>query len=221
MKIKMKKQEINCKWVVLHITVRFALEPPSAVLASGGPIRPYGPAGFEQMNAPLPETKGQNILYQGETMICAACNYLTIPEKHMNPNWEKALEWIRAEKWRNLGEGKTEIDGERVFVSRMKYTSKPIGECRYETHRIYADIQIVLKGAEMADVCGMNGLREIAPYSAEKDIAFFDGNPAIVHRVVLSFPLALVLFPEDAHKPSIAVGNPSEIEKVVFKVALQ
>ena len=153
-------------------------------------------------------------------MICAACNYLAIPEKHMNHNWEKALEWIRAEKWKGLGEGKTEIDGDRVFVSRMKYTSKPIGECRYETHRIYADIQIVLKGAEMTDVCGMKDLQVTTPYSAEKDIEFFDGHPALVHRVILSFPLALVLFPEDAHKPSIALGSPGEIEKVVFKVAL-
>jgi YhcH/YjgK/YiaL family protein len=175
---------------------------------------------IKKINALLPEIKRQNILYQGVIMICAACNYLTIPEQYMNPNWEKALEWIRVEKWRNLGEGKTEIDGDRVFVSRMKYLSKPIGECRYETHRIYADIQIVLKGVEMADVCDMNDLRETTPYSAEKDIAFFDGNPALVHRVVLAFPLALALFPEDAHKPSIALGNPAEIEKVVFKVAL-
>jgi YhcH/YjgK/YiaL family protein len=154
-------------------------------------------------------------------MICAVCDYLTIPEQYMNPIWEKALEWIRAEKWKALGEGKTAIDGDRVFVSRMKYTSKPIGECRYETHRIYADIQITLKGVELVDVCAMNGLQVTTPYSVEKDIEFFDGEPALVHRTVLAFPLALVLFPEDAHKPSIALGNPGEIEKLVFKIALK
>jgi YhcH/YjgK/YiaL family protein len=158
-------------------------------------------------------------------MICAACDYLTIPEQYMSPNWEKALDWIRAEKWKGLAEGKTAIDGDRVFVSRMKYTSKPIEKCRYETHRVYADIQIVLNGVELVDVCGLNGVRLITPYSEEKDIAFFEENPDMarqpVHRLILSFPLALALFPEDAHKPSIALGNPLEIEKLIFKIALQ
>lgn len=161
-------------------------------------------------------------------MLCTACNLLAIPEKYMNLNWEKALDWVKTEKWKQLGEGKTEIDGDRVFVNRMKYTSKPIEACRYETHRLYADIQIVVKGAELVDICNKNALRAAEPYSEEKDIAFWDETPGtsgetfqgIFHRVVLSYPLALVLFPEDAHKPSIALKTPMDIEKVVFKVAL-
>ena len=154
-------------------------------------------------------------------MICANWYLLTIPEKRINKNWEKALEWIRAEEWTKLNEGKTEIDGRRVFVSYTKYISKPVEECPYEAHRLYADIQIVLKGTELVDICGKDGLRLASPYSAEKDIAFFDGEPALVHRVALGFPLALVLFPEDVHKPCIAAGKPAEIEKIVLKVALE
>ena len=154
-------------------------------------------------------------------MICAAISNLTIPGKWMNANWETALDWLRAEKWKDLPEGKTEIDGDRVYVSHTKYKSKPVEECRYETHQRYADIQILLNGVELVDVCARDALNVTVPYSAEKDIDFLDGSPDVVHRVALSYPLALVLFPEDAHKPCIAPGNPADVEKIVLKVALK
>jgi YhcH/YjgK/YiaL family protein len=153
-------------------------------------------------------------------MICACCNHLIIPEKIINPNWEKALDWIKNEKWKNLPEGKTLINRKNVYVSLMKYTNKPFEECRYETHRIYADIQIVTEGVELVDVCIREELQVTVPYSEEKDVDFMDGQAETVHRIALSYPLALVLFPEDAHKPSIALGNPAAVTKLVFKVAL-
>ena len=155
-------------------------------------------------------------------MICASIKDLTIPEKHMNPNWKIAFDWLKAEKWKNnLPDGKSEIAGDKVYVNHQKYKSKPIENCRYETHQRYADIQILLSGTELIDVCVKDDLKVTEPYSAEKDVEFQEGNSALVHRVVLSYPMALVLFPEDAHKPCIANGNPADVEKIVLKVALK
>lgn len=154
-------------------------------------------------------------------MICAPYKELIIPENLRSPNWEKALAWLKGDSWKALPLGKTEIDGAKVYVLRSSYTSKPLSECRYESHRLYADIQMVIKGNELLYVCLRDGLEIVQPYSAEKDIDFLEGKPEPLHSVVLGFPLAAVLFPWDVHMPSVAPdGWSGEVEKIVLKIAL-
>ena len=152
-------------------------------------------------------------------MICAAYKDLTIPEKLMNPNWEKALAWLKADSWKNIPMGKTEIDGPGFYVLRMTYTSKPLSEGRYESHRVYTDVQLLTKGSELIQVCLRDGLKVVEPYSTEKDIDFLEGEPEPVHGIILGFPLAAVLFPWDVHMPCLALNSgPEEIEKIVLKI---
>ena len=154
-------------------------------------------------------------------MICASNKELIIPENLMNAHWEKALEWLRGDLWKNIPLGKTEIDGDNVYALRSSYMSKNKNECRYESHRLYADIQMAIKGSELLLVCLRDGLKIAEPYSAEKDIDFLEGEPEVLHRIVLDFPLAVVLFPWDVHMPSVALADrPGKIEKIVVKVAL-
>ena len=154
-------------------------------------------------------------------MICASYKELTIPENLRSPNWEKALAWLKADSWKNISLGKTEIDGTKVFVTRSAYTTKLLGECRYESHRVYADIQMLIKGSEIIQVCLRDGLKITEPYSAEKDIDFLEGEPNPVHQIVLAFPLAVIFFPWDVHMPLIAPDNkPNETEKIILKIAL-
>ena len=42
--------------------------------------------------------------------------------------------------------GKYAIDGERLFVIIQDYTTKPVEQCRWESHRKYIDIQYMLAG---------------------------------------------------------------------------
>jgi len=154
-------------------------------------------------------------------MICAAYKDIIIPKKQMNQNWEKALAWLKADSWKDLPVGRTEIDGAKVYVLRQLTASKPLSECRYESHRVYADIQMDVKGSEIIRVCLRDSLKITEAYSAEKDIDFLEGEADPLHQIVLAFPLAAVLFPWDVHKPLIAVNEkPAEIEKIVVKVAL-
>jgi YhcH/YjgK/YiaL family protein len=157
-------------------------------------------------------------------MICANYKELIIPEKLKSPNWEKALEWLKGDSWKDLPPGKTEIDGPRIYALRQSYTSKLRKDCRYEGHRLYADVQMVIKGSDLVLVCLRDDLKIAEPYSAERDIDFLEGEPDKdkIHEVVLGFPMAAVLFPWDIHMPCVAPDDkPGEIEKVVLKVALQ
>ena len=154
-------------------------------------------------------------------MICASYKELVIPENLRSPNWEKALEWLRKDSWKDIPLGKTEIDGSKVYVLRSSYTSKLRSECRYESHRLYADIQMVIKGRELLLACPRDGLKLVEPYSAEKDVDLLEGKPEPCHSIILGLPLAAVLFPWDVHMPSVAPDDkPGEVEKIVMKVAL-
>lgn len=155
-------------------------------------------------------------------MICAPYKNLNITGKLANPNFEKALTWLKKDTWKDLPLGKTEIDGSKLYVVRSSYKSKPLGECLYESHRLYADIQIAIKGCELVYVCRREGLKIVEAYSPEKDVDLLEGEPENVDMVVLDFPLAVVLFPWDIHMPSVAPGdNVGEVEKIVLKVALK
>ena len=154
-------------------------------------------------------------------MICGNYKELIIPKKLSSPNWEKALAWLKSDAWKDLPEGKTEIDGKNFYVLHTKRMTKMRGECQYETHKLYADIQMVIKGSETFYVSSREDLKEATPYSEEKDIDFLAGEPEKGHDIILSFPLAVAVFPWDAHMPSVAVnGTPAEEEKIVLKIAL-
>ena len=154
-------------------------------------------------------------------MICAPYKEVVIPENLRSPNWDKALEWLKSDSWKNLPMGKTEIDGSNFYVLHSSNTTKLLKDCRYESHQRYADIQMGIKGSELILVCSREGLKLTEPYSAEKDIDFLEGEPVNGHTIVLSPPMAVVLFPWDVHMPGVALHNkPGEVEKIVLKVAL-
>ncbi|MDR2102370.1 MAG: YhcH/YjgK/YiaL family protein [Treponema sp.] len=154
-------------------------------------------------------------------MIIGSYKHLTVPRELQSPNWETAFKWLAEEKWKDLPEGKVEIAGSRVYATRSLYIPKPFEDTKYETHRRYADIQILQEGTEIMFVCDPGNLNSQAPYNPEGDFEFFTGNPSGAHRIILTNPLAAILFPSDAHRPGIAATeNPSPVKKLVVKVYL-
>jgi YhcH/YjgK/YiaL family protein len=139
----------------------------------------------------------------------------------MNPNWEKALEWLAGEKWEDLPPGRVEIDGSRVYATLSAYQTKPLEDAKYETHRRYADIQIVLEGTELILACDPAFLTRATPYDPQNDFELFTGDSSGSHRIILHKPGAAVFFPADAHCPGIAAAeDPSPVRKLVVKVRL-
>ncbi|MFH2113971.1 MAG: YhcH/YjgK/YiaL family protein [Spirochaetota bacterium] len=129
--------------------------------------------------------------------------------KVLSKNFADAIAWIEAGSWMKFPGGKFPIDGTRLLALVMSGESKPLASCAYETHRRYADIQILLEGKEYVMVRDSEGMPVTTPYSAEKEIEFLgDGNPAAEQRVVLEPGVAAIFFPEDAHKPCVAQSAP-------------
>lgn len=140
-------------------------------------------------------------------------------------NLDAAIDWIAAGGWEKLPEGKLEIAGDRVYAIVQRYNSKAIENCRFETHRNYIDIQMLVSGAELMEVRPAEGLKVTEPY--KPDVEFYanpaSANPAAEssHEILLTAGAAAILFPEDAHRPCIAVdGKPEAVHKIVLKVAI-
>jgi YhcH/YjgK/YiaL family protein len=139
--------------------------------------------------------------------------------KSVSKNFADAIAWIESGAWKKMADGRFPIDGTRIHGMIMSGETKPPAACFYEAHRRYADIQIVLEGKEYAMVRDLSDMPVKDPYSAEKDIEFFfDGPKAPEHRVALEPGVAGFFFPEDAHKPSMAQGEPAKVRKLVVKV---
>ena len=113
--------------------------------------------------------------------------------------------------------GRHDLDGDRVFALIQDYTTKPVAEGRWERHHRYIDLQYVASGEELIGYAPVARLA-LAPYDAERDIAFLEGDGSLVH---MPAGHAMLLWPDDAHMPGIACGEPAAVRKVVIKIAVE
>ena len=154
-------------------------------------------------------------------MIIGAYDNLILPPDRMNANWETALAWLAEERWKDMPAGRIEIAGEDVYAMLSAYTTKLPEKTMYETHRHYADIQMVPEGTEIIMIADTRELETAEAYNPEKDYALYQGDPASSHCLILNYPAAAILFPGEAHRPSVALNRkPSPVKKIVVKVRL-
>ncbi len=113
--------------------------------------------------------------------------------------------------------GKHEVDSVSLFYSVQSYTTKPRGQGAWESHRKYIDVQYIVEGIERIGWAPISVLSVIKPYDAEIDASLYEGDGDFIVARQGTF---LVLWPEDAHMPGIAVTDPRQVRKVVVKVLL-
>lgn len=59
-----------------------------------------------------------------------------------------AAEFLKTHNLDELPLGKTEIDGDNVFINVMEFEPALPSEKDYEAHKVYADIHVVISGTE-------------------------------------------------------------------------
>lgn len=104
-----------------------------------------------------------------------------------------------------------------AFALEQVYLSKPSPEIRWESHRQYIDLQLVVMGRERMEVTEASTLKVEDDRTPGADVILYAAQaPATVLQVGPGE--GAVFFPEDAHRPSLADGQPSEIRKLVVKI---
>jgi len=131
------------------------------------------------------------------------------------PAWKEVMTWVDA-NIETIGLGSYEVAGCKVFVTEGP--TRPEEGIRYECHRRMADVQIVLRGEENMYNLPAVDLTPVDPFDEDKDIGFF-AEPIAYTPVRLKRGIFAVLFPWDAHMPSMAVdGVPSTVRKLLVKL---
>ena len=135
--------------------------------------------------------------------------------KGIHPRLDRALELILDEEFiASVGTEKTFIEGDALYAFRNEYSTVPFEETYFEAHRKYLDIQMVISGEERCDIADPATLGD--PFAEKPDFKGYHG--AAEQSVILRPDNFMVVFPGDAHRLKIAVGQPGPVNKVVFKV---
>ncbi len=127
------------------------------------------------------------------------------------------FEWLRNTELNEINDGKYNIEGENVYANVQTYETKE--DAKYEAHQKYIDIQYMIKGEEKIGVCALKNCNTCIEYDTDKDIEFFDINDEDNWQLLKEGDF-LVLFPNDAHKPSISLNNKLVVKKAVVKVKI-
>ena len=128
----------------------------------------------------------------------------------------KGLRLLQTTDFSAIEAGKYEVDGKELFFMLQSYQSKEQND-RPEAHKKYIDIQYILEGEEQIGIGALSEMVEEVSANPDGDIWFYHGP--VTHFKMEKGNFA-VFFPQDAHAPGIATGDPAPVRKVVVKVLI-
>ena len=132
-------------------------------------------------------------------MICDTLDQLHL-YKGFHKNLDTAIEFLAAHPLDTLPLGRTEVDGDEVFINVMDADLKPHTGSHAEYHRIYADLQIDLTGGEGWGYETAPGT-EVEPYQPEGRFVLF--------------------FPGELHRPGVEMPGCDRVRKAVVKIKME
>ena len=133
--------------------------------------------------------------------------------------WKAAADFLCRPDLDTLAIGRYELTPAGTYANIQEYDTREAG--KYEVHRAYADIQVVLSGEEYIFIAPLDALQDrLTDFDEEKDIGFFAS--AWQERLApADRDHWVILFPSDAHNPCMSRGeSPVHVRKVVVKVKL-
>lgn len=137
----------------------------------------------------------------------------------MTSDLRKAIDFLRQTGLPRLADGRTEIDGDRVFALVQRYTTANDGTLNFEYHRKYIDIQVIVSGVEMIGWTDADRLEVTTPYDEAKDVCFGRAAAGAWTPVRLEAGQLAVFWPADAHAPKQCADAPLRVMKIVVKSA--
>ena len=137
----------------------------------------------------------------------------------LSPRFSAAAYFLATNDLSALPEGRIEIDGDDVYANVQDYATHDDAADRYEAHREYADVQVVVSGTERIGIAARTPCLDVVePYDEKRDIEFVRAEGGLVPLRAGQF---LVIFPHEAHEPGVhPASGPANVRKVVVKVRL-
>lgn len=130
------------------------------------------------------------------------------------------LALLNEDSVREAAPGKYEVEGGDLFYIVQGYETQPVEAGRLEIHRKYMDIQYIVSGCECIGVAPLEGLVEETPYNGEKDLAFYEYDPAM-SRLHLTQGMFAIFWPNEPHMPGRSIDKAETVKKIVVKVRME
>ena len=149
-------------------------------------------------------------------MICDTLDQLHL-YKGFHKNLDTAIEFLAAHPLDTLPLGRTEVDGDEVFINVMDADLKPHTGSYAEYHRLYADLQIDLTGSEHLGWASEG--TEQGEFDEENDFGLRTGPEHC--GMTLGGGHFAVFFPGELHKPSCKTPGCDHVRKAVVKILMK
>ena len=133
----------------------------------------------------------------------------------ISPRLDCALTYLQTHDLNAMEPGRYPILGEDVWLRISDNSTKPESEAVYEAHDRFIDIQMILRGEEIIRCAFRRDMVSVTESPPVRDVTFYQGSG---QPFLLSAGDFLILFPDDAHAPSLCVGAPASVRKALFKV---
>jgi YhcH/YjgK/YiaL family protein len=137
------------------------------------------------------------------------------------PFSKEILNYLGTTDLLSLEDGKFQVAGDSVYILIQEYLTKPESEKKWESHKKYIDIQIVLSGEEHMGYCPAHLLKISEPYNEVKDVIFYDNDSPEYSKLLIPQNYFAIFFPGDAHKPGYYILKEERVRKIVFKVLMK
>ncbi|MGY6172137.1 YhcH/YjgK/YiaL family protein [Candidatus Mycoplasma pogonae] len=134
-------------------------------------------------------------------------------------NMQTAIDFIHNTDLEALALGKTEIDGEKVFVLKLDVDSYDDSNALYEYHKRYADLHLLVDEKEQFYFDYPEHLTNVVKeYDATDEVALYkkDSDRNLIKPILGEF---LFFFPGEAHLPKYT-GTLEKIRKIIFKIEI-
>ncbi len=148
-------------------------------------------------------------------MICDTLDHLG-RYRGLHKNLDTAIDWLTAHDVHALPLGRTEVDGEAVFINVMDAQLHPDEGSYPEYHRLYADLQLDITGSEGWGYATAAGA-QVKPFAG--DIGFQDSEDAVVGS--MGEGRFVVFFPGELHKPGVERPGCIQVRKAVVKIRME
>ena len=101
----------------------------------------------------------------------------------------------------------------KILVQNV--TTKPWETSKLEAHREFLDIQYIIKGKEFVGWAPVDTLTATEEYNPVKDKCMYEGKN---YPMEIAEGYCYVVYPEDAHAPSVHFDEGGQVTKLVMKL---
>ena len=137
----------------------------------------------------------------------------------LSHNLDTAIAFLKETDLSTLEKGRTTIDGDNVYCNHFSYTTAPLSEeCEFEEHIEYLDLHVIVSGSETIAVSPAEALTK-DKILEDEDAILYKGNPKLLFPGDSSS--FLLVYPGEAHLPKLVSGEPCNVDKIVFKIAIR